>query len=224
MYKKITHTIVEEHFDHPMATEIKRGLAKKVGAPTSTIFDSAAFRSDAANLYTNYATRLMAVLDASTDAGLLTSIENMFVDIDDIGNITKNFYQNEMGERLNISMRTLPVLLLLSLQALRYGKEGNTPTWRWNQWNNELSSNITAFNPNIGGDIRIILDTVVMVLHDIMKAKAAKNAEAESQAKTTLNTEFSRFYNTFIDGLFEQFPERFIGGPTPVTSRNRNIM
>ena len=97
MYKKITHNIVEEHFDHPIASEIKRGLERKVGAPTSTIFDAAAFRSDAANLYTNYTTKLMAILDASTDAELLTAIENMFVNIDAIGNITKNFYQNEKG-------------------------------------------------------------------------------------------------------------------------------
>jgi hypothetical protein len=28
MYKKITHTIVEEHFDHPMATQIAKEVNK----------------------------------------------------------------------------------------------------------------------------------------------------------------------------------------------------
>jgi hypothetical protein len=33
MYKKITHTIVEEHFDHPMAVEISEGIKKTWKAP-----------------------------------------------------------------------------------------------------------------------------------------------------------------------------------------------
>lgn len=28
MYKRITHTIVEEHFDHPMAVEMSEGIKK----------------------------------------------------------------------------------------------------------------------------------------------------------------------------------------------------
>ena len=224
MYKKITHNIIEEHFDHPIASEIKRGLERRVGAPTSTIFDAAAFRTDAANLYTDYTTKLMAIIDAADDTELLAALENMFINIDSIGNVTKNFYQNEMGERLNISMRSLPIMLLLNLQNLRYGKASSTPTWRWNQWINDLATNISDFNTEIGGEIRITLNTVAMAISDLMKAKAAKNAEAEAQAKATFSSEFLRFYNTFINGLFEQFPERFIGETAPVSFRNRNIM
>jgi 16S rRNA C1402 N4-methylase RsmH len=32
MYKKITHHIVEEHFDHPIATELKAKIEKKAKA------------------------------------------------------------------------------------------------------------------------------------------------------------------------------------------------
>ena len=33
MYKKITHTIVEEHFDHPDAVEMSEGIKKTGKAP-----------------------------------------------------------------------------------------------------------------------------------------------------------------------------------------------
>jgi len=33
MYKKITHTIVEEHFDHPMATAVAKELRNSWKAP-----------------------------------------------------------------------------------------------------------------------------------------------------------------------------------------------
>jgi len=33
MYKKITHHIVEEHFDHPMAVELSEGIKKTGKAP-----------------------------------------------------------------------------------------------------------------------------------------------------------------------------------------------
>lgn len=29
MYKKITHTIVEEHFDHPVSAQIKKTLERR---------------------------------------------------------------------------------------------------------------------------------------------------------------------------------------------------
>jgi hypothetical protein len=33
MYKRITHTIVEEHFEHPMAVEMSEGIKKTWKAP-----------------------------------------------------------------------------------------------------------------------------------------------------------------------------------------------
>jgi len=33
MYKRITHTIVEEHFEHPMAVEMAEGIKKTWKAP-----------------------------------------------------------------------------------------------------------------------------------------------------------------------------------------------
>lgn len=33
MYKRITHTIVEEHFDHPIAVEMSEGIKKTWKAP-----------------------------------------------------------------------------------------------------------------------------------------------------------------------------------------------
>ena len=33
MYKRITHTIVEEHFDDPMAVELSEGIKKTSRAP-----------------------------------------------------------------------------------------------------------------------------------------------------------------------------------------------
>jgi hypothetical protein len=33
MYKRITHTIVEEHFDHPLAVEISDGIKHTFKAP-----------------------------------------------------------------------------------------------------------------------------------------------------------------------------------------------
>lgn len=51
MYKRITHNIVEEHFDHPLATEIKSKLAPRQGPPSVTSDAEVQFRRKTDNLF-----------------------------------------------------------------------------------------------------------------------------------------------------------------------------
>jgi hypothetical protein len=46
MYKRITHTIVEEHFDHPMAVEMSEGMKKTGKAPLRYYADGEQIASD----------------------------------------------------------------------------------------------------------------------------------------------------------------------------------
>ena len=46
MYKKITHTIVEEHFDHPIAVEMSEGIKKTFKAPLRYYADGEQIASD----------------------------------------------------------------------------------------------------------------------------------------------------------------------------------
>ena len=51
MYKKITHTIVEEHFDHPMAAQIAEGIKSKGKAPLRYYADGQQIASDLPQSY-----------------------------------------------------------------------------------------------------------------------------------------------------------------------------
>ena len=51
MYKRITHTIVEEHFDHPMAVEMSEGIKKTWKAPLRYYADGEQIASDLPESY-----------------------------------------------------------------------------------------------------------------------------------------------------------------------------
>lgn len=51
MYKKITHHIIEEHFEHPMAVEMAEGIKKTWKAPLRYYADGAQIPSDLPQTY-----------------------------------------------------------------------------------------------------------------------------------------------------------------------------
>ena len=64
MYKKITHTIVEEHFEHPLASDIKKTLERRSIKATigmSEVISKAQFKTDINNFFPNWERRRMSL-------------------------------------------------------------------------------------------------------------------------------------------------------------------
>ena len=97
MYKKITHSIVEEHFDHPMAAKIKAGLkpTRKVmrdfgdediifGRPTTQTFNAVVFKADLENYLNSYTQKIIQISDTitGTEEQLVVAFEELFDFVD----------------------------------------------------------------------------------------------------------------------------------------------
>ena len=102
MYKKITHNIVEEHFDHPLANQIKKSITRST-LPNTQTFDKFEFRTTVENTMNNVAAKLNQILDGvnTSEAQVIEAFAGIFPDINAISELSKNFFPVEFCERLS---------------------------------------------------------------------------------------------------------------------------
>lgn len=228
MYKKITHTIVEEHFDHPIASQIKKSLAKKT--ITNDIFTETKFRTDVRDYFSTYINHVIAFIDSvgGTDQDILNNFDNFYKTawIDDLGNMTKSIYFTEFGERLNESFRMIPTTLLTALQSIKDGKDIGPSGSKAQFITNELTQNLTNFNTNWPYQtINNLIGQLFLDWFALAKAKIAKNTTLDQQLTQKIMANWATFEKTFVDGIIAQHPERFTKATTlSTTSNSRDIM
>lgn len=231
MYKKITHTIVEEHFDHPIATQIKKTIHRSE-IPNNEIFSESKFRSEVKDYFDHYLTDLTGIIESvtGTEEDLVVPFERIFNNeyIDTLGNMTKAIYPSFMGEKINEGLRRMILISFVLSQQLRMGRE---PQYMMNTFANVVQNDMaTILN---GYNINWPYNTVQALLGEIgdnilaeMKARIKKDSSAEKAAADKLASLFTTFGNTLVDGIVKHHPERFTTSATIVNPKpdHRDIM
>jgi hypothetical protein len=229
MYKKITHNIVEEHFDHPIAGQIKKTMERST-ITNNVIFDENKFKSDVDAYFIKYKAKINEMINSITgsEESLITPFEEIFDNawVDSIGNMTKPIYASELGERINSSMRNIPITLLIMIQMLRTGRDIALLSRRFPGAAQEIAAAMSGFNPlhwsNQGIDA--VFTTITSEITNQVKARLKKDSAAEMQAAQKVATAFSTFENILINGIIAQHPERFSKGSLATISDSKDIM
>lgn len=230
MYKKITHTIVEEHFDHPIASQIKKTIDRS-RIPTTEIFSESKFRADVHNYFLTLQSYLTEMTDSvnKPEQYLIAAFENMFKDnwIDGLGNMTKPFYFSDFSEVMNVTMRQLAIVTSSMVQNVQSGKETRNLV---DIFRNQEASLIAEAMGSVNyswryAEIRkMFVDIVINILAETSK-KWNKDTVNEQIAKDNLAGLFSMFERIFVEGIITQFPNRFTSSTAPSTmSNNRDVM
>ena len=225
MYRKITHNIIEEHFDHPMAEQIKKTIDRKITRPTEVIFTESDFRSMVDTYFNNYVNHLVGIANSviGTDDELWNAFEPAFNNVDDMGTLMKNFYVSDMGERLNIATRTLLVLMLLSVQSAKTG----TANWYLNRLDNLPNDWADVFGRYnqywLYDTTRAAVSDIVKSLKDKLSARKAKNITLEQQAEAQLRNSFTGFSKWVQDGVITQFPDRIASTTTSSVKNSKMV-
>jgi hypothetical protein len=213
MYKKITHTIVEEHFDHPIGGQIKKTIERS-RVPTTEIFDEDEFKLEVANFFKNYKENLINIADASngTEEELVNALESSLINIENFLTIFKKFYVTPPAERIGISLRLFPVLLVGAINQLKAGLDPAFWTNRISgQVVNDISAVLSALNQGAWNynSVNSVWSDVVSNLILKIKAKIKKDAAQDQTATRMINSKLSDFEKILVDGIIKQFPERF---------------
>ncbi|CAB4241786.1 hypothetical protein UFOVP71_324 [uncultured Caudovirales phage] len=217
MYKKITHTITEEHFGHPMATEIKKVIDKTIivhPKPKMEPTTANKFRQDIANYFSSYNIKLdniFKAIEASDDVAIADTEKVLFNEIDMIGDLFKPYYGIEFGERLNSSIRQLSMMFISIARNLK----GKLDTKDWRQrvegMRFELAAMLNLYNnawrlPDVQNILGQIFSEIILLAQNIMnKSDTATTASFEKTANL-----LSVFDSQLSNGVIGQYPDKFI--------------
>lgn len=219
MYKKITHTIVEEHFDHPAAKQIKSRI-ERPRLPTTEIFDANTFRTSVSSAAQQYATNLNNIINAysSSPNDFLTAFDEAFTNIDSLGNMTKPFLTGELGERMNLALRTFTVYSAMMIQAAKSQQDISLLNNRISNAALDLANTMQAYNYDWGqfapdnsttNHVRPILTEMANTINAKIKAKIAGNETVSTEMSAKLSSDLGNFGTAISESLIKRFPERF---------------
>lgn len=144
MYKKITHNIVEEHFDHPMASQIRSGLHPLPYDPAHpdapytydpmypmprpmalSMTAQSRFRSESRKLWSNFLWRtratMVGAMDALPDASVVAA--QLDTDITRIGDVVKSFVGETIANEFTNHLRNITTTVVDIGKAVKVGKD-----------------------------------------------------------------------------------------------------
>jgi hypothetical protein len=211
MYKKITHRIIEEHFDY-LPAEIKRtygNVRSTVGLPTA-----GKFKSDVDAYFSSLHSTLDNISTATKNGNMDTLLteETAFFDlVDDLGKMLLPYYGIEFSERLNQVFRGLGLSFIGIGRNLKFKTDIKFITDRldqnfdqlallFNQYNNDWEYNSTK---NAWFAIR---DGLISEATAIMNGDNTAFVSAHTQTADKLTT----FANALADSVIQQYPNKFI--------------
>jgi predicted Zn-dependent protease with MMP-like domain len=213
MYKKITHTIVEEHFDHPMSV----GIAANVGLPKlgrhslAEVMSSGQFKTYVDNYIMETEDKLVEFANATFDESLdfQSAIANA-MNYEALGDTLGKYYGIEFQERFNQGIgNSIMQLLYYWRNSIRKFDNKETmariKTQTWGQ-----AQMMSQFNNYWDRDIvRVLLDDFFGEFVNLGNAKLAKNKANETAALDRIAAAGSKLSNYLANGVIQQHPESF---------------
>jgi len=107
MYKKITHTITEEHFAHPMAMEIKKLVDKLIKPKAIDPVTSAQLNVALQQYFTTFVNNMHNIITNMSDSNAMRSAENAaYTDIISLGSILNPYYGTDVINNITKMLTT----------------------------------------------------------------------------------------------------------------------
>lgn len=216
MYKKVTHTIVEEHFGHPMAVDIAThhnaiSKNKKRVPAMADIMPESQFRSFIDNYFIENEGKLIKLADASFDPSLdfQTAIGNA-MNVDALTDLLSKYYDIEFRERLSNHLHNIVMSIMYIWRNQSRGFDNTELTDRLynvakylplllNQYNNNWNSN--ALEP--------VFKNLITELIKLGTAKKTKNTAGVVAAKDAIASNSAELANLIASGVVKQHPNFF---------------
>lgn len=225
MYKKITHSIVEEHYDHPMAAKIKAGLKPRrrviqdfgnnedliFGRPTTEVFNKDEFKQNFDSYLNTYIQKLFQITDSvvGTEEELITPFEELFDMVDNVKNFFNPFYSRELGEKVTTSFRHFASSTTMLTHSIKAGFD-------YLPWSRSFDSAITIgpltnYNEKWQPfSYQNPLRQFKLAIINRINAVKDNDQAAIDQATTEATAAMMSFGQVMYNGITQQFPRRFI--------------
>lgn len=215
MYKKITHNIVEEHFDHPGAVQLRRTDDLRARAALLTKISPEKFRSDIKTMFDLYVNNINNIIVSvnGTQDDLVAAQETLFATIDDLGQYLKPYYGIEFGEKIAHAERSLALAMIQTVRFLRSGLD--VKDWTAFRFNKLLVNDIAQFfslqnNAWKSDDIRTIFNRITESWVQQAQAHIDKNAAAVTVDIENAAAASDLLISAIANGTTLKYPDMFL--------------
>lgn len=239
MYKKITHNIVEEHFDHPLATELKKKMEHTPVVPKNQMLSlsdplpqyvmneaSMVFRMDARSLWSKYAWGLLNYgISMAANLPIKEQVEaRTFKNARALGDFITPYYGITAGNALSDVLAGIGQIGIDVVKAVQEKESLDKLRVIWAKLIDDLAELLHDLNPNFWPETltRDYFTNMVEYWVDEITARAAKNTVADDEAIENLNKlmvfgvpnsvpshKTSSYADVFSRGIIAQFPSMF---------------
>lgn len=216
MYKKVTHTIVEEHFGHPAAAEIKHTLDAGYNdlRPMFSLTTPDKFRSEVNAYFTKMHQRLTGFA-TTTESGdmdaLLTEETAFFNEVDDLGLLLRPYYGIEFNERLSQVFRGVGLSMVGISRNLKFKTDVKNLIVNLDLNFDGLDQLLNQFNNSwIPGSVKRIWVSIRESLANEATAIVNRDTSAAESARTQAAERLATFATSFANSVIQQYPNKFI--------------
>lgn len=216
MYKKVTHTITEEHFGHEMAAEIKKIVDKTIVPPKPKMEQVAAskFKADVENYFVDLnknISEIVKALESPDGIGLLEAETKVFTNIDTLGNLLKTYYGIEFGEKINQSLRSLIFVIIAVTRNFKNKIDVRDWRLRAEGIRNDLASALYNYNNNWKYPDNVSLLTQLFDEYiNYAQNTVNRNQTAMDSSFNKMNNLGSVFASAMVNGIMQHYPGKFI--------------
>jgi hypothetical protein len=230
MYKKITHTIVEEHFDHPEALRMKSKLecypvtTGTTPPPSMLMMTDAAkqLRTAAHKLLGNYVQRIrshiVSTLDSAADSTAID--EQLTKDVAAIGAVVRAYYGDTASNEVDMYLKKIASSVIDIARAVKSGKSIDDLKTSLLRDIDFFATLLQSANPKHwpAAAVRDYFNQAVDTWIGQIQARERKQwAEDIALADRTANiftgtgigNDVVDFSKVFAEGIIKQFPEKF---------------
>lgn len=220
MYKKITHTIIEEHFDCPEAVDIAVELENGNGSlpmkfqaiQPPMVMPASQFKTKIRELVMDLDSRWQTLLNATFDTAYdyEAAIEDAFVNANQLGDLLKSYYGAEFGERFNHHWRAVAINLLYTWRNVKNNFDNSVQKENLLKLSPAVAQLLNQYNSQWDRTAVTNLSNEWLSAYvALAEAIKAKNAAAQTKNKSTIASDINQFSNTLSDGVIQQFPSLF---------------
>lgn len=224
MYKKITHQITEEHFDHPMAMNVKAALDCGVTPPPPMAMDSAStmkLKSDARKYFGDYLWRVRSFIVSYIDGpgeDLATIESQLLKDIENISSLVKPHYGAAAATKFDLLLKDISLALVDVVKAVKAGADTTALQAKCVALIDELAQFLSKANPQFwpASAVNSILDQAAAAWVAQARARVKKDWPADIAASDLAHSVILAgqgstpgFADIFSSGIIGQFPDHF---------------
>lgn len=193
MYKRISHNIVEEHFDHPAAPELKSKLANTHGSEHpkrsgSNNREWAVLNRDISNFVGHVRNYVVSEIQSADDVDYIKN--QVLSDVTDISRTIEKHYATNVSDAVLMHLTSVVTSLVSLIAAAKSAKDIEPYKTIVLSHVAELATVLADANPSkwgLNANVKGYLDQYVGYLAEQINARLAQDWAADEMAMTRAN-------------------------------------